>query len=406
MKLLLEDAKKNKAGAIILAAILLITTLEWHFAEWYEAFTVYGTLITFVFLAAIALIYKKIPEYFKDKEMITCVVVSVVALINLFLVHSGFGAILIVVDFALVLYFADKLTFSKLQTRNFLVYTAFFFFYWTIDVKGYFKGYNTNYGGLILLSGFACLQVIMTAFYQKIFVKNENSADGKHDINHEDADSIKRATINKVIYVILAIAFLIIAFKIISWYRSRTALIGLLVLLLIMIIPEKIITNKFVFTFINLCGTIGAILLTLLYIGLGNIVGEGGIQLFYKNLISGRNDIWLELWTEYLKMPLTGIGSSYVVKVDFMNGMLEAHSGMLDILIIHGIIVFIPICVLFVIKLNKLREHIIGSRVKKTVYAAIICTLFAGMFENFYIVQPFSLILLSYFCIARSDSIN
>lgn len=391
-KTLLDDAKQNICGALILVAILLITTLEWHFAEWYAVFTVYGTLITFAFLAIVAFNYKKIPEYIKDREMIICVAVSIIALINLFLVHSSFGSILIVIDFCLVLYFADKLTFSKLQTNIFLVYTAFFFFYWTIDVKGYFKGYNTNYGGLILLSGFACLQVIMTALYVRIFE------------NKEDAESdSKKVIIKKVSYIIFAIAFLIIAFKIISWYRSRTALIGLLVLLFIMVIPEKIITNKYIFTIINLCGTAGAIILTLLYIGLGNIVGEGGVQLFYKNLISGRNEIWLELWTEYLKKPLTGIGSSYVMKVDFMNGMLEAHSGMLDILIIHGIIVFIPVCVLFVIKLSKLKEYIIGSRVKKTVYAAIICTLFAGMFENFYIVQPFSLILLSYFCIIRSD---
>lgn len=405
MKFLIEDVKKNKAGAIILAAILLITTLEWHFAEWYTVFTVYGTLITFVFLAVVALVYKKIPEYFKDKEMILCVAVTVVALVNLFLVHSGFGAILIVADFVLVLYFVDKISFSSLQTKIFLVYTAFFFFYWTIDVKGYFKGYNTNYGGLILLSGFACLQIIMMAFYQKIFVRNGSITDEKNGKN-EESDESKQTMIKKIVYVILAIAFLIIAFKIISWYRSRTALIGLLVLLFIMIMPQKIITNKYVFTFINLCGTVGAIILTLLYIGLGKITGEGGIQLFYKSLISGRNDIWLELWTEYLKMPLTGIGSSYVMKVDFMNGMLEAHSAMLDILIVHGAIVFIPVCVLFVIKLNKLREYIVDNAVKKTVYAAIICTLFAGMFENFYIVQPFSLILLSYFCIIRSDSVK
>ena len=71
----------------------------------------------------------------------------------------------------LILYLLDKIDFTRRQTFVFLAYTAFFFFYWTIDVKGYFKGYNTNYGGLILITGFAALMIIMQVFNGELVEK-------------------------------------------------------------------------------------------------------------------------------------------------------------------------------------------------------------------------------------------
>ena len=379
----------------IIAGILVITTLEWHLFDWYQSFTKYGTLITFVSLVGTFFCYVDILDALKDKLFWLMVIVDAITLINLFILHSNKGCLLIVVDFMLILYLADKIEFSTKESLAFLIYVAFFFFYWTIDVKGYFKGYNTNYGGLILITGFACLMITMQ-------VINENKAAQYWKFVGELGKTEGRKSWWKRNwwYPILYLFFIALAFNIISWYRSRTALMGLLALLAIILIPEKVIRNKIINPTICFMATFGAVLFSAIYIAIGEMSGaNGGIQLFYKDIISGRNDIWSELWHAFLEKPITGIGSSYHPKLEFLGGVIEAHSAMMDILIVHGLLVFIPLCTLLLYRLLKLKEKSCLGSVDKVTFAAIICILVAGFFENYYIVQPFSLILLCLFAL-------
>jgi len=326
-----------------------------------------------------------VKDALRDRLFWLMVAVDLVALANLFIIGSNKGCILIVVDFMLILYLADKVVFSRTEALVALIYTAFFFFYWTVDVKGYFKGYNTNYGGLILITGFAFLMVLLqTVNVKKLELYRENG--------------VKAFAKKNWWYVILYLFFIALAFNIISWYRSRTALMGLLALIIVMILPGKFISNKIIYPVITVLATAGSIAFSGLYIIFGRL-GDGEVQLFYKSVISGRNDIWGELWDAYLQHPITGIGSSYEMKLDYMKGVFEAHSAMMDILIVHGIIVFIPLCGLLIYRLLKLRDQTSKSSVGKVIFAAFVCILVTGFFENYYIVQPFSLILLSLFAV-------
>ena len=107
----MEKEKKRKlnisrytlGNLFIIAGILIITTLEWHFYDMYQAFTRYGTLITFVALAGAFLCYVDIKDAIKDKLFWLMVVTDLVALINLILLGSNKGSLLIVVDFMLIL---------------------------------------------------------------------------------------------------------------------------------------------------------------------------------------------------------------------------------------------------------------------------------------------------------------
>ena len=368
--------RQNIGNIILMIAIFAITTLEWHFSAWYALFTPYGTLITFVALVAATLCYVDIKDMVKDPVFWLIAGTSAIALMNLFIIGSNKGCILVVLDMGIVLYLANKIRLTKKQTFIVLGYIAFFFFYWTIDVKGYFKGYNTNYGGLILITGFACLMII-----SEYITKYLREHPGKF---------------NKL-YIIVELFFIALAFNIIAWYRSRTALIGLITLLLIKLIPIKVITNRIVYMCVSVFGTLGGVITSLAYIGFGKLKGVVDIQLFYKDLISGREVLWNELWQEFMKSPLTGIGSSYVVKTDFMEGMLEVHGGFLDILIIHGIIVFIPLFLLFTKRLLDKRTVVSKNKINKSVFGAIICMLVTSFFENFIIVQPFTLMILILF---------
>lgn len=388
-KSLKNNISKNVIGNwFIIAGILIITTLEWHFFDMYQAFTRYGTLITFVCLAGAFFCYVNIKDALKDKLFWLMVVTDIVTLINLFILKSNKGCLLIVVDFMLILYLADKMDFTVKESYFILAYVAFFFFYWTIDVKGYFKGYNTNYGGLILITGFAFLIVLLQAFNDAL-IKKYWAFYGELG----KAEGTKSWCKRYWWYVFVYLFFVALAFNIISWYRSRTALMGLLVLLAILLIPKRIIMQKAIYNFICVMATLGSVIISGLYILVGNMSG-GDVQLFYKDIISGRNEIWSELWSAFLESPVTGIGSSYKMKLEFMEGMLEAHSALMDILVIHGIIVFVLVCGMLLYRLIKLRDKLDDSNMGKAVFAAIICILVTGFFENYYIVQPFSLIFL------------
>lgn len=384
----------NVGNMFIIVGIVLITTLEWHFFDLYQMFTRYGTLIMFVSLVGAFFCYVDIKDAMSDKLFWVMAVTDAIALINLFIIGSNKGCILVVLDFMLVLYLADKVKFSAGQSLFVLVYSAFFFFYWTIDVKGYFKGYNTNYGGLILISGFTFLMVLMQ------HINEQKYLDYKKLCNESNVVTGRKLWIkNNWWYVLIYLFFVALAFNIISWYRSRTALMGLLALLALIIMPRKLISKRGVYTAITILATAGSVLFTRLYIILGRGNDGEGIQLFYKSLISGRNDIWGELWTAYMEHPITGFGSSYVPKLEFMGGVLEVHNAMLDFLFVHGILVFVPVCGLLIYRILGLHEEVLKSSVGKVVFAAIICTLVTGFFENYYIVQPFALMLLSLFAI-------
>lgn len=387
----LNISRQSVGNWFIFAGIIIITTIEWHYFDWYQTFTRYGTLITFAALAGAFFCYVDIRDAVKDRLFYVMVATDLIALINLFILHSNKGCILIVVDFMLILYLADKIRFSRKESLIILLYVAMFFFYWTVDVKGYFKGYNTNYGGLILITGFAFLMVFMQVYNDKKLMDY-----GRFVGEYGKSEGIRYWYKRNWWYVPTYLFFIALAFNIISWYRSRTALMGLIALLVILIIPKRVIMKKEINTVLIMLTTAGSVLFSWIYIMLGRL-GDGGVQLFYKDIISGRNDIWSELWSAFLEKPLTGIGSSYQMKLEYMEGMLEAHSAMMDILVIHGVFVFIPLCAMMVYRLMELKKRQSAGNVDKAVFAAAICILVTGFFENYYIVQPFSLIFLSLF---------
>jgi len=399
MEFNMKRIKRTDAGNwFIIAGILIITNLEWHFFDWYQASTRYGTLITFVALAGAFFCYVDIKDAIRDKLFWIMVVTDLIALINLFILGSGKGCILVVADMMLIFYLSDKIRFTKRQSYFILAYVAFFFFYWTIDVKGYFKGYNTNYGGLILITGFSFLMVLMQVFNDKLQYKL-----GEFVGEYGKTLGMKSWYKRFWWYPILYLAFIVIAFKIISWYRSRTALMGLIALFFIMIFPRKIVANRIVYPIICVLVTAGSVAFTGIYILLGRAGDGEGLQLFYKSIISGRNDIWGEFWQAYIKQPITGFGSSYIPKLEFMGGILEVHNAMLDILFVHGAIVFIALCGTFIFKLLKLRSQTEANNLGKVIFSAIVCMLVTGFFENYYIIQPFSLMLLSLFALNPDD---
>lgn len=367
---------KNRimAGNIaIFAAYFGLIMALWNEYSWYSKVAPLGTLISFFALAFACLMYVDIKDMLKDREFYLVAAGCIITLINLFVIGSNKGAFLTAADFLMMLYLSDKMKMPKAFSYVVFAFTGFFFYYWTFDVKGYFKGYNTNYGGLVLITGFVFAMIGFECLRQ-YFLKT-----GK----------IKWAKF-MILWYIWMFAW---GYNIIAWYRARCAFLALLVFALLLIIPKKLLNKKWFHILLCLGTTLGSAVFSLIYIGLGNLSDKITISLFYKEAISGRNEIWRELWGAFLNKPITGIGSSYEMKIEWLEGMFEAHSAILDILFVHGIIVFVIAMILLISRLYKMR----GAG-KTSVGRFIICgtmaLLCAGFLENYYIVPPYTFALL------------
>ena len=372
----------NTAGSVILmAAIVLQTILLWNEYSWYEIFAPLGTLITLVFLIAAFLCFVSPKEALSDPYFFVTAAGILIAGINILVIGSGKGALLTAADVLIVVYIADKVKLSLKAIWFACVYIGFYFFYWTFDVKGYFKGYNTNYGGLVLITGFV-FAVTGIVFARERLKGTEKAA---------------------ARFMLALILFMFAwGYNIIAWYRARCAFLGLVVFAVLLLIPMKVWANRIFYTVVTLTMTAGAILISLVYVWLGQYMQTLDVRIFYKDIISGRDEIWADLWSAFVKMPLTGIGSSYRINVDWMGGMFEVHNGLLDILIVHGVVVFAITVFMLIKRLLALREKAGSDPVAKSAAAAVFAILAASFMENFFIVPPFLLAALVLIAMAGS----
>ena len=382
MEIAKKSDKRIMAGNIaVMAAVFILTTSEWHFYSWYEAVTPYGTIIASIGLAVALFCYMDIEEMLKDPAFLLMAAADIIALVNLFIVGSGKGALLTAADFLLILYLSNKIELSEKQVIITMCYTGFFFIYWTVDVKGYFKGYNTNYGGLVLISGF------FFAVYALEYLRHHLT--------------VVRGKKNAKWLILLTVYFFAWGYNIIAWYRSRCALLGLIAFAVLILLPLKAWKNRAFYFLLTLATTLGSVLFSLLYVWLGVMKDTFRIQIFYKDIISGREEIWSELWGAFIKQPVTGIGSSYEMQLDWLEGMFEVHNGLLDILIVHGIPVFAVTLVFIVKRFLELRDRAVSGHLNKCAMAGVFAMMMPAFMENYIIVPPFSLILLLLMSVVR-----
>ncbi len=370
------------AGCAVLAiAIVIETAALWNEYVWYESAAKYMTLISLAVLAAVFLCCVPLKEAVRDPYFWITSAGIAAALINIMIIDSGKGAFLTAADVLLAAYLAGRLRLTPPLIWFTYMYVGFFFFYWTFDVKGYFKGYNTNYGGLVLITGFVFAVTGLIAFYERL--KNSTPAGAR--------------------FLLATIVFMFAwGYNIIAWYRARCALLGLIVFGVLLLVPAKIWAKKPFYALVTFAMTAGAIVVSLVYVVLGKYIRNMDIQVFYKDIISGRDEIWADLWSAFLKMPVTGIGSSYRINVDWMGGMFEVHNGLLDILMVHGIPVFAATIVVLIQRLLRLGKKAAENIVARSAVSAVFAILAGSFMENFFIVPPFLLCTLVLIAIAGS----
>ena len=364
-----EKTGKNEYALLILFLILIPGSFAVR--NVYEAIAPFGTLIMFfgliiIYFMSTGLTLKPVVK--KDFVTLAGIAAVIIAPVNLLILSSSLGAMLIIFDLVLLLTLVIRrsISLSGRMKRILSFLTAALMLLWYPVIRWDF-GFNMV--GLVFLILLIFGEIIME------YVKND-------------------LELPYLKYVEILFFFTSILLAI--CYQARSAALSMAVFgIAFLLIP--IITEKKPLQYIwILLFTLGSIAFTLIL----PRIGETGwnLRILYKDTLSGRELIWGELWSEFLKKPLTGIGSSYQMKSFFM---FEVHNGLFDILTVHGILVFICIfCLLFKALKSLYSRDLIFCGDKRFAVSGIYALLFASFFENCFIVTPYSLVFFILLLIA------
>ncbi len=373
------EREGNKTG-LIFAAILTVQTLGMFLTDGiHSVIAPLTSLMTFVCFG-IMLAEKvfgnfrgsespgtALAEFGKDHEFWIVAGGSIVALLNLFLIGSNKGAFLTAADVLLMTYLVkDFFPDEKIRFYVCALYSALLI-WWYCTVRWYF---NFNMTGFVFM-----LTAVFSILLMEVVKKT-----------HEGFEWLS---------FVQLIQF-VVAFLLCLLYHSRCVMAGVLILGLLYLMMPLIASKKALRILLVFFATVGSLLFTLMYMLMDRL--DINITFLYKDILSGRQDIWKELWEAFLQMPLTGIGSSYQMKSFFM---FEVHNGLFDILAVHGIIVFC--CVIYLL-IKRLYEVLTAFSVcsgddmwynyRRICASAVFAILFTSFFENFFINSPYLLLLM------------
>ena len=375
------QTRRDKGNIIYCALFTYLIASSFVNQEVY-AFTVrYASLIVFAVLGLLSLPYLAGDIRKKDPDLVLVFLTVVISLICAVLSRSGYGAVLIPSNLALICYMTGHLRLSGRSVTYLAFAGACPVILWYSHVRW---SYNFNMAGFafMLMAFFGMIVIEMTDDGDLVYINNKS--------------------------FIEAVIFLT-GFILSMLYHSRTAMFGMVVFALVWALHGVMLTKKWFYMLLFVMAAPGAVLFTAAYIRLADVFGN--ITLLYKDVFSGRQEIWRELWAAFSRSPFVGIGSSYQLK---SFDIFEVHNGMFDILAVHGAVVFS----LVLIMLSRSFLRIYGSvredeseregsvhglhnsdPVVRISLSAAFAMMFTSFFENFFTVPPYSIIFMTFLLI-------
>ena len=321
----------------------------WIFPMFYHITEKYNSLIIFACLALLFVINEDWAGRLKskDKVLIATVAALLIATANLFIIGSNKGCILIISDFLLLLYIAPHIKLTDTQYRTLAVFFLTMYGVWFLHDMEF--SYNTNTGATYtVFSLFAALIILRYL-------------------------SIEREIMGY--FIVLA---LLRTGTLVLWHLARGAFSALFFfvcffMLFLIFDPAK---YRKAYAFLSCLAVFGSLLFVWAYVALSRTGYNARMPLFYKNVFSGREQIWTEVWNMLKRQPLLGIGSGYELSSFFEYNM---HNAMYDILIVHGFIVFAISAFVIIARLIGMRDRIRANPYTLIAGSAI----FAIFFESF-----------------------
>ncbi len=335
-------------------------TLTFFVPKFYGLTEKYVGLFMFVILALLAAVnidpVKKIRA--KDPDIIALILIVILTGVNILIVDSGFGCFFVMVNFALVFVLSSQMEFKRWQFVLFgALYTAMIIYWFAGVYTWMFADYtsfamNTNTAATFTV--FSMLFVFV--FFDHLYERH-------------------------IAFGLLITIALVKCFQIAMYHRSRGAFVMLgAFVLLRFLVPKKLWGKKGFYLTVIILSTLGSLAFVGLYVWLGKSGVNFRMPFFYKNIFSGREQIWLEFWNLFTHRMLTGIGTNVTITSFFE---FNVHNAMYNILVIHGVPVFI--LTLFIMFRTFMRNmpHLCDDRVRRCAMAAV----FAVCIESFFDVD-------------------
>lgn len=364
--------RKNIINMSVLVTLIICYALKFLVPPFYAATDKYAGL--FVFMCECLLLVNNYNVFDalkrKDKELLFTGALLVIIMINLVIVNSGFGAYFTAANFALIIYASDKIILSKKQIL-FLsaVYMGVLLFWLVVLYPGYFGSYTASFA---LNTNGAATFTTYTALLALILLEHF-------------------FTKNKWVEFLIVLLFVRVI-RLAIWHRARGAFIILtLFILFYYVLKGNFIQNKKIYTVLISLATVGSLLFVLLYTLLGKTGFNMFLPIFYKNIFSGRENIWYEFFTYFIHKPVTGIGTNLTIEsfVEF-----NVHNAMYDILVIHGLVVFVMTMILLFKRFLAFREKAMDNKLALIALLILLAVFFESYIDMDLIWADYSMNLI------------
>lgn len=344
-----SESLKGILSWIPLCLMMIFFAGTWSFPYFYHITEKYNSLIIFISLFLLLLIRGDILKRLKEKDLdlILTGAAVIIAFINLIIIGSNFGCILILADFLLVIYIGGRIRLDDIQLKTLEVFFLLMYASWFFYDRAF--SYNSNTGATYTVFTLFAALILLSKFVKK-----------------------------NILFGYLIVAAFLRTFTLILWHLARGAFMALVFFvffyfLFLFFDPAR---HKKKYLFLSVFAVFGSLLFVYLYVMLSRTGFNAQIPFFYKNIFSGREDIWMEIWDMLKGSILTGIGSGYTLKSFFEYNI---HNAMYDILAVHGIIVFAVSAFLIIKTLKKAGPRIREDQSTLIASAAV----FAVFFESF-----------------------
>ncbi len=292
-----------------IAAMMVFYAGTWTFPWFYHVTEIYNTLIIAIIL--IVLFFNNIDWIQAlrrgDKRLIALAAAVGAALVNLVVIGSRLGSILIIADFLLIWYLAANMSFTRAQMKALEIFFLLMFASWFVYDRAF--SYNSNTGATVTVFTLFGAMALLTEAEEK-----------------------------REVFGYFTVISFVRTLMLVLWHLARGAFLALfLFILFYYFAPEALWRSKAAYRLLCIFVTLGSLVFVAFYVAVGSSGFNMQLPFFYKNIFSGREQIWLEVWDILKGSLLTGIGSGRALKSFFEYNI---HNAMYDILAVHGIVVF------------------------------------------------------------------
>lgn len=385
---IIKGSRREVINFSVMLIMFIIYALTFTIAKFYDLINIvypYAGVVNFAMLAILFVnnVLCGDGSGKKNIELYLLVIIIMTAGINLFIVNSGKGAFFVPANFILIWYLSDKMYLNPGQLKFFAgLYMGFLLFYLFIAYPRLFTTfenykYNTNTAATFTIYTLLCAFILLEMYYDKGPVMG-----------------------------LFMTAVLLKGFQLSLWHRARGAFVMLILFMVFrFLVPKKWWTCKGFYTAMCFLATLGSLAFVGLYVVIGTTGANFKLPFFYKEVFSGREAIWLELFHKLLNsekpyMFFTGIGTNFELTSFFEKNV---HNAMYNFLVIHGVVVFAGILYFIIKRLTKFRVRIAGSRAAACAICAIMAVFFESWFDVDIIWADYALNLIFLLCVVNSE---